>query len=170
MGSRSQHNRITKNRVSITYDVETNGAIEKRELPFVAGVIGDFSGSKPVEKRMPVEERKFVDVNKDNFSQVMRVIGPELSLRVPNKIDEESETELSVELSFTSMKDFEPENIAQQVLPLRNLLENRKKLRELLAHADRSDELEQLLKDVLQNTESLSHLSKELGVEVSDND
>ena len=171
MGINTQHNRISKNRVSITYDVETNGSTEKRELPFVVGIIGDFSGDKPPEKRVPVDERKFIDTGKDNFNQVMRVISPELSLKVPNRIDEESDSQLAVKLSFKSIKDFEPENIAQQILPLKRLLDNRKKLRELLAHADRSDELEKLLKDVLQNTESLSHLSKELGIgEVSDND
>lgn len=165
MGLNTQHNRISKNRVSITYDVETNGSIEKRELPFVVGVIGDFSGNKPIEKKDAVEKRKFIDINKDNFNRVMSVIGPELSLKVPNKVTDENDSELPVHLTFSSMKDFEPENIARQVEPLKHLLDARKKLRELLAHADRSNDLEQLLKEVLQNTESLSHLSQELGVE-----
>jgi type VI secretion system protein ImpB len=166
MALSSQHKRVRKNRVSITYDVETNGAVETRELPFVVGVIGDFAGNKPEDKRQPLDEREFTQIDKDNFNEVMGRIGPELSLKVDNRLtqDEEGESDLQVDLSFKSMKDFEPEQIVNQVEPLKKLLETRNNLKVLLSKADRSKDLEKLLQQVLQNTESLGHLSEELGV------
>ncbi|UYM14849.1 type VI secretion system contractile sheath small subunit [Endozoicomonas euniceicola] len=163
----AQHKRVSKNRVSITYDVETNGAIEQRELPFVVGVIGEFSGDKPENQKTEVDFRNFIDIDKDNFDTVMGTIDPQLDLRVSNKLVDEDE-QFNVKLSFGSMRDFEPDNVVQQVEPLRKLMEVRNQLRELLAHADRSLDLERLLKEVLQSTEALNSLSEELGVSPGD--
>ncbi|MRI33742.1 type VI secretion system contractile sheath small subunit [Endozoicomonas sp. OPT23] len=167
MALNTQHKRVSKNRVSITYDVETNGAVEKRELPFVTGVIGEFSGDKPESDKDEVDFRKFIDIDKDNFDTVMSTIGPELKLKVDNKLAED-DSEFAVDLKFNSIRDFEPANLVQQIEPLKELLKIRNQLRELLAQADRSRDLEKLLKEVLQNTEALSGLSDELGVQTEE--
>ncbi len=167
MALNSQQRRVSKNRVSITYEVETNGAVENRELPFVVGVIGEFSGDKPESEKEEVDFRQFIDIDKDNFDTVMRTIGPQLELSVPDKLTG-GDDELPVKLSFNSMRDFEPANLVQQVEPLKQLLVVRNQLRELLAHADRSRNLEKLLKEILQYSESLTALSQELGIEHSD--
>jgi type VI secretion system protein ImpB len=157
----SQHKRVSKNRVSITYDVETNGAVETKELPFVVGVIGDYSGHKQYKE--DVEERTFYNVDKDNFDNVMKRIGPELSLKVDNVLaDDDSQFEAS--LKFNSMKDFEPEAIVEQVEPLKKLVETRNQLKVLLSKADRSRDLEKLLKEVLQSADTINALSDELGI------
>ncbi len=168
MALNTQHKRVSKNRVSITYDVETNGALEKRELPFVVGAIGEFSGDKPDSQKEEVDFRNFIDINQDNFDSVMATIGPQLNLKVVNKLaneGSEDEGEFAVNLSFTSMGDFEPANLVQQIEPLRKLMAVRNQLRELLAHADRSRDLEALLKEVLKSTDALAGLSSELGIE-----
>ena len=167
MSLNTQHKRISKNRVSITYDVETNGALEKRELPFVTGVIGEFSGDKPDNQKDDIDFRKFIDIDKDNFDTVMSTVGPQLSLKVDNKLTE-GESEFAVDLKFKSIKDFEPGNLVQQIEPLKELLKVRNQLRELLAQADRSRDLEKLLKEVLQSTDALSGLSDELGVKAEE--
>lgn len=166
MALNTQHKRVSKNRVSITYDVETNGAIEKRELPFVVGVIGEFCGDKPENQKEEVDFRSFIDIDKDNFDTVMGTIDPQLELKVDNKLTDDG-SEMSVKLSFNSMRDFEPANIVQQVEPLKKLLDIRNQLRELLAQADRSRDLEKLLKEVLQSTDALAGLSEELGIRPS---
>ena len=166
MSLNTQHKRVSKNRVSITYDVETNGAIEKRELPFVVGVIGEFSGDKPENQKEEVDFRNFIDIDKDNFDTVMTTVGPQLELKVDNKLADD-DSEMAVNLSFGSIRDFEPASIVQQVEPLKKLLDIRNQLRELLAHADRSRELEKLLKEVLQSTDALAGLSDELGIKSS---
>lgn len=163
MALNTQHKRVSKNRVSITYDVETSGAIEKRELPFVVGVIGEFSGDKPESQKEEVDFRNFIDIDKDNFDTVMGTVDPQLDLKVDNKLADD-DSEMSIKLSFNSMRDFEPANIVEQVEPLKQLLAVRNQLRELLAHADRSRDLEKLLKEVLQSTEALAGLSEELGI------
>ena len=169
MALNTQHKRVSKNRVSITYDVETNGAVEKRELPFVVGVIGEFSGDKPKSQKEEVDFRNFIDIDKDNFDTVMSTIDPQLALKVPNKLSDD-DSEFAVNLSFSSIRDFEPANLVKQVEPLRKLLNVRNQLRELLAHADRSRDLEKLLKEVLQSTDALAGLSEELGIKPSEDD
>ncbi|MGF1747902.1 MULTISPECIES: type VI secretion system contractile sheath small subunit [Vibrio] len=161
MALNSQHKRVSKNRVSITYDVETNGAVETKELPFVVGVIGDYSGHKADKE--DVEDRTFYNVDKDNFDTVMKRVGPELSMKVDNVLaDDDSQFEAS--LTFNSMKDFEPEAIIDQVEPLKKLVETRNQLKVLLSKADRSRDLEKLLKEVLQSADTISALSDELGI------
>lgn len=152
--------RVRKPRVHIKYEVETEGAMVVKELPFVVGVLGDFSGD-PTEPLKPFGERKFVQIDRDNFDEVMRKMTPGLNLRVKNTIEDDG-SDLSVALKFESMKDFEPGSVVEQVPALKALLEARNELRDLMSKADRSEELEQLLEDVLQNKADLSQLVKEL--------
>ena len=161
MALNSQHKRVSKNRVSVTYDVETNGAGETKELPFVVGVIGDYSGHR--QDKQEVDERTFYNVDKDNFDTVMKRIGPELSLKVDNVLAND-DSQFEANLTFNSMKDFEPESIVAQVEPLKKLVETRNQLKVLLSKADRSRDLEKLLKEVLQSADTINALSDELGL------
>ncbi|MCL6269339.1 type VI secretion system contractile sheath small subunit [Sansalvadorimonas sp. 2012CJ34-2] len=158
--------RVRKPRVHITYDVETNGAEVQKELPFVAGVMGDYSGDNTAGKKA-LKERKFVQIDRDNFNQVMGKVNPKLNLKVDNTLADD-DSQMSVELDFNSMDDFEPENIVDQVEPLKQLLEARNKLRDLLSKADRSDELEEVLENILKNTEEIAKISEDLGVTVKE--
>ncbi|ADT89006.1 MULTISPECIES: type VI secretion system contractile sheath small subunit [Vibrio] len=162
MALNSQHKRVSKNRVSITYDVETNGAVETKELPFVVGVIGDFSAHK--EDREELEDRTFYQIDKDNFDAVLNRIGPELKLKVDNTLVEDG-SQFEAALSFSSMKDFQPDALIEQVDPLKKLAETRQQLKTLLSKADRSRDLEKLLKEVLQSADQINALSSELGLE-----
>ncbi len=162
MALNSQHKRVSKNRVSITYDVETNGAVETKELPFVAAVMGNFSGDK--EDPQDVDERDFIQLDKDNFNDVLSKVGPELTLKVDNVL-ENDDSQFGVDLDFNSMKDFEPDTLVQKIEPLKKLLETRNQLNELLSKADRSKDFEKLLKEILQSADSLTSLSGELGIE-----
>ncbi|MGF1734180.1 type VI secretion system contractile sheath small subunit [Photobacterium satsumensis] len=162
MALNSQHKRVSKNRVSITYDVETNGAVETKELPFVVGVIGDFSAHK--EDREDLEDRSFYQIDKDNFDTVLKRVGPELKLKVDNTLAND-DSQFEAALSFNSMKDFEPDALIEQVEPLRKLAETRQQLKTLLSKADRSRDLEKLLKEVLQSADQINALSSELGIE-----
>ncbi len=164
MALNSQHKRVSKNRVSITYDVETNGAVETKELPFVVGVIGDFSGHKPETEKVELEEREFTGIDKDNFDSVMGQINPSLSYKVANKLAKD-DSEFEVNLKFSSIKDFHPEKLVEQIDPLKKLVETRNQLKVLLSKADRSRDLEKLLKEVLQSTEAIQGLAEELGVQ-----
>jgi len=153
--------RVRKPRVHITYDVETEGAVEVKELPFVMGVMGDFSGD-PTEPLKPLRDRKFIQIDRDNFDQVMQRMSPGLKLRVENTLKDDGST-LPVDLKFESMEDFEPGRIVQQVEPLRRLMETRTKLRDLMTKADSSEQLETLLEQVLQDSGQLEALHAELG-------
>lgn len=164
MALNSQHKRISKNRVSITYDVETNGATETKELPFVVGVIGDFSGHKAESDKVDLEEREFTGVDKDNFDTVMAQISPSLSYKVDNKLADDN-SQFEVNLDFQSMKDFQPENVVDKIEPLKQLVETRNQLKVLLSKADRSRDLERLLKELLQSTDAIQHLAGELGIQ-----
>jgi type VI secretion system protein ImpB len=154
-------NRVRKPRVHITYDVETEGAEARRELPFVVGVIGDFSG-KPYEPQKPLRDRKFIQIDRDNFDNVMQRMAPGAEFKVENTLAGD-DSQLAVSLKFKSMEDFEPAAIVAQVEPLRKLLAVRNKLRDLMSKVDRSEELESLLEEVLQNTDKLNALAGELG-------
>tara|TARA_R110000868_G_scaffold158036_3_gene385837 strand:+ start:97316 stop:97828 length:513 start_codon:yes stop_codon:yes gene_type:complete len=154
-----------KPRVHITYDVEVNDKSEKRELPFITGVMGDFAGNAPTVDKKRLKDRNFVEIDGDNFGDVMKKMGPGVNMNVKNMLTGDGDKEMNVELAFKSMDDFKPENIAKQVEPLRQLLETRAKLEELLSKADRSEKLEEVLENVLQNTEQLQSLAKDLGTE-----
>ncbi|MDT3499608.1 type VI secretion system contractile sheath small subunit [Stenotrophomonas maltophilia] len=154
--------KIRPPRVQLTYDVEKGDAIEQKELPFVVGVMGDFSGN-PEQPLPKVKDRKFVSVDMDNFDEVMEGIAPRAVYRVPNKISDEG-GEFGVELKFNSIDDFRPESVVQQIEPLRRLLESRTKLADLRNKLAGNEKLEDLLTDVLNNTEQL----KKLGVTKED--
>jgi type VI secretion system protein ImpB len=158
--------RVRPPRVHITYDVETEGAVVQKELPFVVGVLGDFSGS-PTEPLRSLKDRKFVQIDRDNFNDVMARMTPGLNLRVENTLKGDG-SELSVQLKFRSLDDFAPANVVQQVEPLRKLLETRNKLRDLLTKVDRSEELEGLIEQVLANTDSLKEFADDLHVKKPD--
>ncbi|MCG8311949.1 MAG: type VI secretion system contractile sheath small subunit [Pseudomonadales bacterium] len=154
--------RVRKPRVHITYDVETNGAMEKRELPFVVGVMGDYSGDNTDDKKA-LRDRKFVQMDRDNFNEAMAKVNPKLNMKVENTLKGDG-SEMAVDLDFKNMSDFDPEKLVHQVEPLKKLLETRNKLRDLMTKVDRSDELEGILENVLQNTDALKGLGDELGV------
>ena len=145
-------------RVQLTYDVEKGDAIEQKELPFVVGVIGDYSG-KPENPLPRLKDRKFVNVDMDNFDDVMKGIEPRAVYRVPNKIGKGG-GEFAVELKFRSIEDFRPEAVVQQVEPLRKLLEIRTKLADLRNKLAGNEKLEDILNEVLANTENLKELGK----------
>jgi type VI secretion system protein ImpB len=145
-------------RVQITYDVETGGASEKKELPLVVGVMADLSG-QPVSPLPRLKERRFVEIDRDNFNSVMNKISPRLDLSVPDTL--KGEGNIKVELNFTEFSHFHPEAIIAQVPRLAKLLEARQQLRDLLAKWDGNDELDELLESILQSTEGLQSIKEE---------
>jgi type VI secretion system protein ImpB len=155
--------RVRKPRVHITYEVETNGAMVVKELPFVMGVLGDFSGN-PTKPLSGLKDRKFIQIDRDNFNDVMARMTPGLNMKVENTLAGDG-TEMAVNLQFNSMDDFSPAAVANQVTPLKNLLETRDKLRDLLTKVDKSDGLEGVLENVLKNDDQLKKLGKDLGIE-----
>lgn len=155
--------RVRPPRVNITYDVEVGGAIELKELPFVLGVMGDFVG-KPEEPLPAFKQRKFVEIDPDNFNQVMAGMKPRLTYSVDNKLQDDG-SKLGVELKFNSIEDFEPDNVVQQVEPLRKLVEARQKLSDLLSKMDGNEKLENILNDVISNADKQKELSGALGLD-----
>lgn len=155
--------RVRKPRVHITYDLETNGQTVEKELPFVMGVMGDYSGDN-VEAKKALKDRKFSQIDRDNFDDLMSKINPQLNLKVDNTLEDDG-SNMQVNLDFKNMEDFEPHKLVEQIEPLKKLMETRNKLRDLLTKADRSEELENILEEVLSNTDALANLSNELGVE-----
>ena len=158
--------RVRKPRVHITYDVETNGAVQEKEIPFVMGVMGDYSGDNADNKKA-LKDRKFSQIDRDNFNEVMNNVSPQLNMKVENTL-EGDDSEMSVNLDFKNMEDFEPQNIVDKVDPLKKLMETRNKLRDLLTKADRSEDLENLLEEVLSSTDALAKLQGELGTDEGD--
>lgn len=159
--------RIRPPRVQITYDVEVGGALELKELPFVVGVLGDFVG-KPEEPLPGVKQRKFVEIDRDNFDQVLAGMKPRLAYTTENKLQDDG-SKMGVELKFNSIEDFEPDNIVQQVDPLRKLVDARQKLSDLLSKMDGNDKLESILNDVIANADKQKELSDALGLEGKEN-
>jgi type VI secretion system protein ImpB len=155
--------RVRPPRVHISYDVEVGNAIELKELPFVMGVLGDFSG-QPEEPLAKLKDRKFVDVTLDNFDDVMASMKPHLQFSVENKLSEDANAgKLGVNLNFKSMDDFEPENVAKQVKPLRELLELRTKLSDLRGSLQGNDKLDEILKETIGNQDKMNKLKGEIG-------
>lgn len=155
--------RVRPPRVQITYDVEVGGAIELKELPFVVGVMGDFVG-KPEEPLPAFKNRKFVEIDPDNFDQVMAGMSPRLAFTVDNKLQDDG-SKMGVEMKFKSMEDFEPDRIVQQVEPLRKLVEARKKLADLRSKMDGNEKLETMLEDIIGNADKQKALSEQLGID-----
>src|SRR5580704_9989366 len=164
MAESLQHklDRVRSPRVHITYDVETGGAIEKKELPFVMGVFGDFTG-QPEEPLPRLKDRKFVEVNPDNFDSVLAAMKPHLSFQVENKISDDPEAgQVKVNLKFRSMDDFEPTQVAKQIKPLSDLLELRTKLSDLRGNLQGNDKLDDLLQAALRDSAQLDKLKSEI--------
>jgi type VI secretion system protein ImpB len=151
--------RVRPPRVQLTYDVEKGDAIEKKELPFVVGVVGDFS-AQTKEELPRLKDRKFVNIDRDNFDDVMKSLKPRVSYRAKNTLTPEGGT-FGVDLTFEKMDDFRPEAVVQQVEPLRELVEIRTKLADLRNKMAGNDRLEDALADVLTNTEKLKQLETE---------
>lgn len=164
MANNSVHDklkRVRKPRVHITYEVEDGGATVVRDLPFVVGVMGDFSGDSAVPKKS-LKERKFVDLKKDKFDQVMARIEPAVKMKVENTL-EDTGKEFEVNLKFRSMEDFDPEKVVEQIEPLRKLMETRNQLRDIMAKADGSEALESLLEQILKDEGKMASLRSQLG-------
>jgi type VI secretion system protein ImpB len=158
MPESTQHklDRVRPPRVQITYDVEIGDAIEKKQLPLVAGIMADLSG-KPAEALPPLKKRKFVEIDRDNFDGVMKSISPRLAFNVPNRITDE-DVQVGVELKFSSMEDFDPVAVLRQVEPLRKLFEARQRLSDLATKLDGNDELDRLLREVVASSEQLQEI------------
>ncbi|EAQ80431.1 MULTISPECIES: type VI secretion system contractile sheath small subunit [Blastopirellula] len=165
MSESLQHklDRVRPPRVQITYDVETGGAMEVKELPLVVGVMADLSG-QPKEALPGIKQRKFVPIDRDNFNSVLEKSGARVAMQVPNVLEDDN-TNLSVELNFKDMTDFEPTNVARQVPVLANLLEMRDRLKQLLSKMEGNDALCGLLDDTLGDDAARDTISKDLGVE-----
>jgi len=155
--------RIRPPRIQITYDVEIGGAIELKELPFVVGVMGDFVG-KSEEPLPALKNRKFIEIDRDNFDQVLAGMKPRLAYNVDNKLQNDG-SKVGVDLNFKSIEDFEPDNIVQQVEPLRKLVEARQKLSDLRSKMDGNEKLENMLNDIISNTDKQKQLSDSLGLD-----
>ncbi|OHX13865.1 type VI secretion system-associated protein [Chromobacterium sphagni] len=153
--------RVRPPRVQITYDVEIGDAIETKELPFVLGVLGDYSGhsKEPLPK---MKERKFVQIDRDNFDEVLKGMAPRLAMKVDNALKDDG-SQLSVELNFESLADFEPQNVVRQIDPLNQLLEARTRLADLRNKLAGNDKLEELLDEVVRDTEKLRQIGERGG-------
>jgi type VI secretion system protein ImpB len=157
--------RVRPPRVQISYDVEIGNAIELKELPFVMGILGDLSG-QPKEALPRLKDRRFVEITPDNFDTVLDSMKPHLAFSVENKLSEDSNSgQLKVDLNFKSMDDFEPENVAKQVKPLKDLLDLRTKLSDLRGNLQTNEKLDELLLDAVSNTDKLNKLKGEMGIE-----
>jgi type VI secretion system protein ImpB len=168
----TQHklDRVRSPRVQITYDVEIGDAIELKELPFVLGVLGDFTG-QPSDPLPKLKERKFVEVNPDNFDQVLESMKPHLAFSVENKLSEDPNAgNLKVDLHFKSLDDFAPENVARQVKPLRELLELRQRMTDLRGSLQGNDKLDELLLNTVQDKAKMAQLRKEMGMPEATNE
>ena len=163
MAESTQHklDRVRRPRVQITYDVETNGAMQKVELPFVVGVMADLSGY-PKDPLKPLKDRKAAYIDRDNFNDVLAKAMPRVAMRVPNKLTDEKDKLLSVELNFKHIDDFEPAKVAEQIPVLKEMLDMRHRLTQLLAKMEGNDQLEQLLTDVLSNADKAAAVAKAL--------
>jgi type VI secretion system protein ImpB len=163
MAESTQHklDRIRPPRVQITYDVETGGAIQMKELPLVVGIMADLAG-QPAEAPPPLKERRFVEIDRDNFNDILAAMAPRLTCRVDNTLANDN-TKLNVELHFRHMDDFHPMQVLKQVQPLNKLFEARQRLWDLLAKLDGNDQLDSLLQSVLANTARMQELKAETG-------
>lgn len=170
MAESFQHklDRVRSPRVQITYDVETNGAMVKRELPFVVGIMAGLSGHRDEKELGALKDRKFVEIDRDNIDGIMKDAAPMLNLSVENKLSEDG-TKLRTQIQFRSMDDFAPAKVAEQVAPLKELLDMRKRLDEVLSRISTNSQLESVLQDVLANTEKVQELAKQMGIDATAN-
>jgi type VI secretion system protein ImpB len=163
----TQHklDRVRAPRVQITYDVEVGDAIEIKELPFVMGVLGDFTG-QPTEQLPRIKDRKFVEVTPDNFDSILANMKPHLAFSVENKLSEDPNAgNIKVDLNFKSLDDFAPEAVARQIGPLRELLELRDRLTDLRGSMQGNDKLEEMLREAVTDKDKLAKLRSEMGIQ-----
>jgi type VI secretion system protein ImpB len=163
-GTQKKLERVRPPRVNISYDVETGGAIETKELPFLMGVLADLSGN-PAEALPRLKDRKFVEINPDNFDSVLKSMKPRVQFTVANKLAPESGGKIGVDLTFESLDDFNPEAVAKNVGPLKELLELRTKLADLRGNLQGNDKLEEILQSTLNNAEAMKKLESEVGLQ-----
>ena len=157
--------RVRPPRVHVTYDVEVGDAIEVKEIPFVMGVLGDFSGM-PEEALPRLKDRRFVEVTPDNFDSVLESMKPHLAFSVDNELSEDSEAgQIKADLRFKSLEDFEPEQVAKQIKPLKELLDLRTRLSDLRGSLQGNEKLDDVLMEAVKNTEKADKLRSELGIE-----
>jgi type VI secretion system protein ImpB len=164
MAESLQHklDRVRSPRVHITYDLETGGAIEKKELPFVMGVFGDFTGM-PEQPLPKLKDRKFVEIDPDNFDAVLAAMKPHLQFKVENKLSEDANAgQIGVNLHFKTLEDFEPTQVARQIKPLNELLELRTKLSDLRGTLQTNDKLDEILQQTIRDSGKLEQLKSEL--------
>lgn len=153
--------RVRAPRVQITYDVEVGDAIEMKEIPFVVGVLADLSG-KPEDPLPRLKDRKFIEIDRDNFNKVLEGMKPRLAFQVDNKLTG-GDTKMGVDIRFKNLDDFNPERVAEQVEPLKKLVDARSKLSDLLGKLDGNDKLDAILQKVISDTDSLQKLGQETG-------
>jgi type VI secretion system protein ImpB len=157
--------RVRPPRVHVTYDVEVGDAIKVTELPFVMGVLADLSG-QPSEALPRLKERRFVEVTPDNFDSVLESMRPRAAFSVENKLSDNPDAgQLKVDLNFKSLQDFEPEQVARQVKPLKELLDLRTKLSDLRGALQTNEKLDSVLMEAIGNTEKLGKIKGELDQE-----
>lgn len=148
--------RIRPPRVHLTYDVEAGDGKEAKELPFVVGVMGDFAAASLVEQAK-LKDKKFVNVDLENIDEVMSAMAPRAAFTVDNHLTDDG-GRIPVDLTFSSMDDFRPESVVQNIEPLRQLVEARARLTDLRNKISTSEKLEDMLDDVLRNTEKVRQL------------
>lgn len=167
MGISTQHklDMVRRPRVQITYDVEIGNAIEMKELPFVMGILADLSGH-PEGETIPLKNRKFVEIDRDNFGEIMSSIKPHLNLTIEDKIANDGR-KMNVDLTFVSMDDFEPLQVVKQIQVLSTLFHSRTLLKDLLTKLDGNDVLEEMLRQIMNEPEKLNQLKDELGLSSS---
>lgn len=157
--------RVRPPRVQISYDVDIGDAIEMKELPFVMGILGDLTG-QPTEPLAKLKDRKFVEITPDNFDDVLSSMKPHLSFTVANRLSDAPDAgKLAVDLHFESLDDFSPDRVAQQVEPLRKLLELRQQLADLRGTLQGNDKLEEIIQASLADADALARLKGEIEAE-----
>ncbi|MBU2510642.1 type VI secretion system contractile sheath small subunit [bacterium] len=158
MSNSTQHklSKVRPPRVQITYDVEIGDDVQMKELPLVVGVMSDLGGQS--EKQQPkLKDRKFIDIDSDNFDSVIKSIEPRITLSVDNKLTN-NDTKLNMELKFSKIDDFKPLNVVKQVPALNKLFEARSHLVDLLGKLDGNDKLDEMLSEIVNNTPELEEI------------
>jgi type VI secretion system protein ImpB len=163
-GTQKKLERVRPPRVNISYDVETGGAVETKELPFLMGVLADLSG-QPAEALPRLKDRKFVEVTPDNFDAVLKSMKPRVNFTVENKLEagKEGAGKIAVDMTFESMDDFSPEAVARHVGPLKELLDLRTKLSDLRGSLQGNDKLEEILQSTINDKDAMKRLESEMG-------
>ena len=163
-GTQKKLERVRPPRVNISYEVETGGAIETKELPFLMGVLADLSGN-PAEALPKLKDRKFVEINPDNFDAVLKSMKPRVQFTVANKLQPDATSKIGVDLTFESLDDFNPEAVAKQVGPLQELLKLRQQLADLRGSLQGNDKLEEILQNTLNDSGAMKKLESEVGLQ-----